>query len=207
MATRLKMETLLRTRTGISMADGELLERLSSIHAGLRRYEQTRAALEAQLRQQRVYAAERKAVLRADERRLAALRTDEIVDRVDVRILEASVQEASLVHATALFRSARTGEASAPLLDHAEERLLALERQVTEAREGLSSLALKAYEVLLHAKRLPFVARLRDGMCDECNMKLPSGIASLALTSDVLTLCPHCCRVLLREPEPPSSSR
>jgi predicted nucleic acid-binding Zn-ribbon protein len=124
-------------RSGISFRDGELLSRLSEIHARL---------------------------LRHKEKPLRLVRPDQPLGLI--------VEETS-------------------------EILKQLERDALAIRASLSEAARRIYDAFTRARRLPLVARVRAGLCGECNLRLPSAMGTFVNTSTTLWLCPHCSRVLL----------
>lgn len=110
-----------------------------------------------------------------------------------------SIHESIKRHEGSRLRLIRGDEISSPLLRETDEILRQLERDARAARETLSAAALRLYDGLLRTGKLPFVTRLRGGLCGACNLRLPSAVSSLAHAKTTLRKCPHCSRVLLRE--------
>jgi len=72
--------------------------------------------------------------------------------------------------------------------------------RVKQLREEVPDALLAHFDRLV-AKGRRAVAKVRHGVCDECHMRLPSGVAaSLARTDDVV-LCETCSCYLMQAPE------
>ena len=181
--------------------DSALLIRLSAIQASILRFERSAAQIRLQLREQQIEVTRYETTLRSDQRALAALKSDARPDRVALDVLEAALEGAAKAHRSATKRQEDSRDTTAPLLQHLVESMEALDREAADAREQLSSGALKCYEGLLRLRKLPFVAHVQAGVCGECHLKLPSALAAAVSERSALIRCPLCGRILL----PPQS--
>ena len=97
-------------------------------------------------------------------------------------------------------------EAGAVMRDH--ERLARFSSTLSsqELRGGeshdalmtdLSPVATKLLTALLRRRIVPIVATMVDGVCDECNVAVPTGLASSILANRELHSCLRCKRILV----------
>jgi predicted nucleic acid-binding Zn-ribbon protein len=102
-------------------------------------------------------------------------------------------------HEESRLRLIRADEVASHRLRETDESLRRLEQDARAARTLLSTVALRLYDGFRRNGKTPFVARVRAGLCSECNLRLPSAFGIFASTGVTLRVCPHCSRVLLRE--------
>jgi hypothetical protein len=93
------------------------------------------------------------------------------------------------------------------LFDELAETVERLRRDAAATAEYLSPAGRRSYEGLRRLKKLPFVARLRDGLCGECHVKLPSALAGAVFSGSELRGCPFCGRLLWNDVPVSSSLR
>jgi hypothetical protein len=110
-----------------------------------------------------------------------------------------SIHSAIREHEANRLRLIRSDEFASPHLRDTDTILGQLELEARAARERLSGVALRLYDGFLRSKKAPFVTSVRDGLCSECNVRLPSAVSSRTHEGATLRRCPHCARVLLRE--------
>jgi predicted nucleic acid-binding Zn-ribbon protein len=61
----------------------------------------------------------------------------------------------------------------------------------------LSPVAAKLFTPLLRRRIVPIVATMVDGVCAECNVAVPTGLASSIMASRELHICLRCKRILI----------
>jgi hypothetical protein len=100
-----------------------------------------------------------------------------------------------------------SGRRGPVLFDELAETVERLRREAAATAEYLSPAGRRSYEGLRRLKKLPFVARLRGGLCGECHVKLPSALAGAALSGAEVCTCPFCSRLLWSDVPVSSSLR
>jgi len=82
------------------------------------------------------------------------------------------------------------------LFDELAETVERLRRDAASTSQHLSSATHRSYEGLRRQARLPLVAFVRDGLCGECHVRLPSALAGAVMSGPELRSCPFCGRLL-----------
>jgi uncharacterized protein len=191
-ALRAQRGGLAESEHGLSAEVAELAARAKTVEAtlysGTVRVSKELSALQEEIRLFRVRQAE------IEVREMALL---EEIDRVEGEIAENRASRAALsAEARAVIAALRKGEAAIDV----ELTKLGGEREAKLA--AVSSGLLATYDKLRDRERLHgrAVARLADGGCSGCHMKLPvlEYNTMKAQPQDALLLCVHCGRMLVR---------
>jgi predicted nucleic acid-binding Zn-ribbon protein len=79
----------------------------------------------------------------------------------------------------------------------ASRSLRELESYAAALAPELSPEAAKIVAVLVRRRIFPFVATLIDGVCGQCNVAVPTGVASSVLAEKEVHVCLRCKRILV----------